>query len=390
MDGKAKPCCDSQKYFDDINLKRKSIEGAFNSEQYKKLRVDMLSGVENEHCKACYDLEKQNITSSRNKWNSHHTKHVDSVKSKYVNNKKFTGKVKTDFISLDLRPSNICNFKCRTCNDAFSTRWQDERTDFLKENYPVLSNGKEQVSGLNKIDFSLKEDSIENIEVLYFAGGEPFVLEEHFDLLNSLKYKNNISLHYNTNFSILKYKGKTIYEHLKDFRKVHFSISLDAQNDLGEFIRTGFKQSVFTKNLLELKKARALYQNVTYDFQYTCSLLNVFNFFDFVKELEEDDDLINFHFIHYPFWYNPIHFDDIKEQIIELYTSRIDEIKSERVRAEIEKYLQYLKMSNPSDWDKHNAVKYLKANTLHTLVFNNVDLPDELDFIRRIIYNENV
>ena len=86
---------------------------------------------------------------------------------------------------------------------------------------------------------------MKNIEVLYFAGGEPFVLEEHFKLLESLQNKKDISLMYNTNFSILKYKGKTIFEYLKDFRKVHFSISLDGLGEVGEFVRTGFDTKIF-------------------------------------------------------------------------------------------------------------------------------------------------
>ena len=114
----------------------------------------------------------------------------------------------------------------------------------------------------------------------------------------------------NTNFSILKYKGKTIFEHLKDFRNVHFSISIDGLNEIGEFVRTGFDTKVFKKNLLVLKWAIDHYTNISYDFQYTCSVLNSFNFFEFLEELGEDDDLINFHYIQYPFWYNTINFDD--------------------------------------------------------------------------------
>jgi MoaA/NifB/PqqE/SkfB family radical SAM enzyme len=384
MDGTAKPCCDSQKAFIDIDLKKTTIDKSFNSDEYKKLRVDMIKGIHNEYCSACYDLESQNITSSRQKWNEHHSTHLKRIQDN-LDFEKFDGEVKPDFTSLDLRPSNICNFKCRTCNDGFSTKWQEEKADFYKINENILYFGKEKLSGVNKVNFKLNEDSMKNIEVLYFAGGEPFVLEEHFALLESLKNKKDISLMYNTNFSILKYKGKTIFEHLKDFRNVHFSISIDGLGEVGEFVRTGFDTKVFKKNLLIMKWAIDHYKNITYDFQYTCSLLNSLNFFEFLEELGEEQELINFHYVQYPFWYNTINFDTIKSDTIKLFESNLKNITSEKLKQSMLKYLEYLKNSNVKQWDKINAQKYLKANIAHSLIFNDTVIPEKLSFINDVI-----
>jgi len=387
MDGTAKACCDSQTPFSDIDLKDKTIEEAFNSEEYKKLRIDMLNGVQNSYCDSCYNLEDNNIKSSRQKWNEHHKDKITPIIEKYSKDK-FDGTVDTEFVSLDLRPSNICNFKCRTCNDSFSTRWQEEKEDFYKTNMGKLAFGTEKLYGLNKIDFQLNEDSMVNIEVLYFAGGEPFVLEEHFNLIESLKNKDKISLMYNTNFSILKYKGKSIYEYLKEFRKVHFCISLDGLGELGEYIRTGFDTKVFNKNLTALKLAKGLYNNIEYDFQYTCSLLNAFDFFDFMEELGESQHLINFHHVHYPFWYNPINFPEIKQQLIEFYEANLNKIYSDKLLESVQKYILYLKNSKPSRWDEINALKYLKGNVFHTIIFNDIEVPEKLNFIKKLIFKD--
>jgi len=385
MDGKARACCDSQKPFTDIDLKTQTIEEAFNSEEYKKLRMDMLNGVQNDYCSACYNLEKQNIKSSREKWNEHHNARIDDVDEKYIKNTSFDGTVDTEFVSLDLRPSNICNFKCRTCNDSYSTKWQEEKEDFYKNNMGVLAFGEEKIESLNKINFKLNEDSMKNMEVLYFAGGEPFVLEEHFELLDSIQNKNNISLMYNTNFSILKYKGKTIFEYLKDFRKVHFSISIDGLGEIGEYARTGFDTKVFKKNMMVLKWAITQYKNITYDFQYTCSLLNAYDFFDFLKELKESHDLINFHYVHFPWWYNPVNFDEHRLKLISLYEKNIKKIKSDKLKEHLEKYINYLKSANVTTWDKENSKKYLIAHTTHGMIFNDTFLPEKLSFIDDII-----
>ena len=379
MDGTAKPCCDSQKEFTDIDLKSTNIDDAFNSDEYKKLRMDMINDVENDYCKACYDLEKQDIKSSRDRWNEHHKVHFYRIKET-ITKTDFSGEVSPDFVSLDLRPSNICNFKCRTCNDAFSTKWQEEKADFYKTNEII-----EKVSSVNKINFKLNQDSIKNIEILYFAGGEPFVLEEHFELLESIKDKKNISIMYNTNLSILKYKGKTIFERLMDFRNVHFSISIDGLNEIGEFVRTGFDTKVFKENLLVLKSAIDHYKNISYDFQYTCSVLNSFNFFEFLEELGEKQELINFHYVQYPFWYNTINFDIARNNTIELFENNIKNIKSEKLKNSILQYLEYLKNSKVSDEDKINAQKHLTQNVAHSLLFNNVALPEKMFLINKLI-----
>ena len=170
MDGKAKPCCDSQVKFNDIDLNTMEIDDAFNSNEYKKLRMDMLNDIQNPACKACYDLENQNINSSRLKWNEHHKDKLKKLDKSYFSKKSFKGNVKPDYISLDLRPSNICNFKCRTCNDGFSSKWQEEKADFYKVNENTLYFGKEKLSNINKVNFKLNEDSMKNIEILYFDG----------------------------------------------------------------------------------------------------------------------------------------------------------------------------------------------------------------------------
>ncbi len=385
MDGTAKPCCDSQKAFTDINLKGTSIEDAFNSEEYKKLRLDMVNGVQNDYCSACYDLEKQDIKSSRIRWNEHHSARLNDIDKKYISDEDFDGTVATEFVSLDLRPSNICNFKCRTCNDSYSTKWQEEKEDFYKTNMGVLAFGEEKVESLSKVDFKLNEESMKNIEVLYFAGGEPFVLEEHFKLLDSLKNKKDISLMYNTNFSILKYKGKTIFEYLKDFRKVHFSISIDGLGEVGEYVRTGFDTKVFKKNMMVLKWAMTQYKNITYDFQYTASLLNAYDFFDFLEELNESHELINFHYVRFPWWYNPVNFDEHRTKLISLYEDKINTIQSVKLKEYLEKYINYLKSAKVTSWDRVNSKKYLVAHTTHGMIFNDTFLPEKLSFIDDII-----
>ena len=51
-DGELKPCCIAGGFEESVNLKKMSIESAFNSSQMKELRKDMINGKRNKVCDA--------------------------------------------------------------------------------------------------------------------------------------------------------------------------------------------------------------------------------------------------------------------------------------------------------------------------------------------------
>ena len=80
-----------------------------------------------------------------------------------------------------------------------------------------------------------------------------------------------------------------------------------------------------------------------------------------------------------------INFDVAKDKTIKLFSNNIENITSEKLKNSINKYLEYLKNSKVSDWDKENAQKYLRGNIAHTLLFNDIDLPEKMSFINEIM-----
>ena len=100
---------------------------------------------------------------------------------------------------------------------------------------------------------------LSNVKSWYFAGGEPLITPEHSQLLNHLhtitpfedlwgQEKKNISIHYNTNLSVLKFDKYNFLDIWFDFAKVFLSISCDGIGEVGEYQRTGFKTKLFLKN----------------------------------------------------------------------------------------------------------------------------------------------
>ena len=169
-----------------------------------------------------------------------------------------------------------------------------EYYDYWKQNNP-----KKVIKAKEGIVEELKP-FLPSVKSWYFAGGEPLITPEHSELLNYLhktkptidiwgRQKKDVSIHYNTNLSILRFEKYNFLDIWFDFNKVFLSISCDGIGEIGEYQRTGFKTDVFIKNLKEIKKyfqpANSETQEVGYgyNFQYTTTIYNVFHIWDFYK-----------------------------------------------------------------------------------------------------------
>jgi len=111
--GEVKPCCIAGGFDDKQFLREKSIEDIFNSGEYKQLRHDMLNGKRNKACEVCYKKEDIGESSPRQMFNSNTLWTMPEVKEDYS--------VVTQFQHIDIRFSNLCNFKCRMCNYSVFT-----------------------------------------------------------------------------------------------------------------------------------------------------------------------------------------------------------------------------------------------------------------------------
>jgi len=63
-DGRILTCCMSPSNMPMGNLKEVSLEQAWNSEQQKKLRKDLLAGKTNKICTRCMEMERNNISTT--------------------------------------------------------------------------------------------------------------------------------------------------------------------------------------------------------------------------------------------------------------------------------------------------------------------------------------
>jgi sulfatase maturation enzyme AslB (radical SAM superfamily) len=114
---------------------------------------------------------------------------------------------------------------------------------------------------------------LDYVEQIYFAGGEPLLMEEHYNILEELlkRGRTDVRLIYNTNFTHTDLKGKSVFEYWKQFQSVAVGASLDDQGTRGEYIRKGTVWTTVEQNRRDML---ATCPNVDFYISPTLSIMN--------------------------------------------------------------------------------------------------------------------
>ena len=240
-DGAITPCCRSRDTLG--NIRDMTFEEAWNSERQQRLRKDLLLGVRNKHCFQCWDMEDQGSVSMRQSMNK---------TREYMIPKSCTAEMPFVVPVLELKMSNLCNFRCRTCKPDLSTTWLKDWAE-VKHEYESLDLHNDTKRQTNFDNDQFVEDIVKlapTIEIVEFAGGEPLMDPLHYKVLHALEpFASNITVKYSTNLSKVKFgKFDTIASWAK-FRKVDLSLSIDGHPELNNYIRTESDTDVLAENL---------------------------------------------------------------------------------------------------------------------------------------------
>ena len=266
QNGNVIPCCQAppQKMHRFGNINEQSIEEIWNDEPIQSFREKMIAGEKDHRCKQCYLKEKSGLKSLRQKSNTLYEEKINCTKLEI--------KAKEPPVYFDIRFSNACNLKCRICGPWASSQW-------LKDAI-ALGLRKPNEKALN-ITIKNEDSFFEEIKPFfktarefYFAGGEPFMMEQHYRVLDELiAAKNtNCKLNYNSNFSQLSFKDYQIIDYWKKFNCVKVSASLDAEEQRGEYLRKNIKwKDVLENRKLILKEL----PNLEFELNPTVCVFNV-------------------------------------------------------------------------------------------------------------------
>lgn len=126
------------------------------------------------------------------------------------------------------------------------------------------------------------EEQINNLKEIYFVGGEPLLLAEHYKLLDLLiKHKKfKVRLRYNTNGTTIALGNRRITDYWKHFTNINASMSIDAGWEQFEYIRNGAVWSEVLENLKTIKRETP---HVRMTLGIVVTVLNVF----YIRKLYE-------------------------------------------------------------------------------------------------------
>ena len=270
------PCCIANTSLPVGNLKTQTMEEAWHGEAMVKLRANMLSGKPSAECTYCYNVEQSGGHSPRHNFNR-------------VFGPSLAAQLPLDAAPplrlsyIDFRFSNLCNFKCRTCGPHASSAWMEDWRDLWELPQPL-----EAVTPLKPGQSwaALIEPHLDHVEEVYFAGGEPLIMPEHYWFLQELisRKRTQVRLRYNTNFTFLAHKHGDAVDLWRHFDDVFVGASIDAAGSRGEYLRKGLRWRQILENR---RRLRAEAPHVSFKVSAVVGLMNTFAVADMHREMVE-------------------------------------------------------------------------------------------------------
>ena len=298
-DGTVFPCCTATPLWNEegpgsrydpkfakSTLKDKSILEALNEHNFNVLRKEMLNGDElPSSCTRCKRFEDVGNDSYRQYGRRHFGQHID-----VIDNTNEDGSLKRlDLKFLNVRFSNHCNSSCLTCNAQWSTSWWDNSPWLKKAGVPKLL----QLEDNSKLPFWEQiQPHLHTVERIYFTGGEPLMMPDHWKILKYLVDNNltdKVELQYNTNLTRLTFGKLNALDMWPKFSSVDLGLSIDGCENDFDIVRWGSKWTDVYNNIKAIKKI----ENIRYSIDSVISILNVYHLPKFVHYMH-NEDLLNY------------------------------------------------------------------------------------------------
>jgi organic radical activating enzyme len=274
--GTVRPCCLADDELLDNTGKKFELGTANfvevqNSGQMRDLRQQFLDGKKPQTCRKCWNEERSGRTSKR--------MHTLNRLKHMLSDQKWTADAKP-LMFLDLKLGNICNLKCRICGSWSSSQFATEELNDLHPDtdkksthaYQMLRAGawpRENQQFWQQIDTVLAQ-----IRYIEFTGGEPFMIQEHFAMLQGIVDRgiaHQVEVHYNTNGTQYPEQAIEIWKH---FKTVEIAFSID---DLGKRFEYQRSNAVWDEVECNIQRFRELRNQCSNIQLQCCSTVNIFN-----------------------------------------------------------------------------------------------------------------
>jgi len=361
------------------NARIDNLNEVRNAQFIKDVRKTMLNGKWHKSCQRCQSEEESGLSSRRQyeqrNWPMHTIEWAESITTK-------DGTLdlnKSPLVYYDLRFGNLCNLACRMCGPEDSHTWYKdhvalEGTKFI-DTHGIVKLEKNEKGRWTTDHYNWHksykfweqlEANLINIQHVYMAGGEPLMIERHYEFLQKCIDENvasNIILEYNTNLTNVQQRVLDMWVH---FKEVRIGASVDGYGEVLEYQRYPAKWSAIEENLHKIDR---LPNNVMAWIACTVTTANIFHLPDFMLwKLEQKfkkinahkvKPIISYHVAHRP-WPSCIRVlpSEIKKQVVDHYEQKKIEFKKydDYVIKEANKILNGVtKYMNAKDEDTHRS-----------------------------------
>ena len=363
--GEAYPCCNTEMSELVGNTRNNTLDEIWHGEKMNQIRHKMLAGEKINGCNRCYEQEDNGFFSMRLSANKHFGHHIGLTDNPYPPMR---------MIYWDIRFSNLCNLRCRSCGHIFSSQWYQDQAqlaggDWKNQNKALNYAGRTETDMWEQL-----QPHLEYVEQIYFAGGEPLLMEEHYRILDELDRRGmyHVRLIYNTNFTHTDLKGRSVFDYWKKFHSVAVGASLDAMGPRAEYIRKGTVWSTVEQNRRDMID---ICPKVDFYISPTLSIMNAWHLPDFHRSWA-DQGLLRPQDLNVNILQDPVHY-------------RIDIAPLAYKQQLTQKFQQHLEWLRPQDHLQRattgfeSAITFMNATDNSQLIPQFWDRTQQLDNIRK-------
>jgi sulfatase maturation enzyme AslB (radical SAM superfamily) len=213
---------------------------------------------------------------------------------------------------------------------------------------------------------------INDVEEIYFAGGEPLIMDEHYIILEKLiaAGRTNVRIRYNTNFSHIKFKKWDLHGLWSHFLndpngRIMLFASLDAVGKLAEVIRNGTKWDSVYENIKS-----CIDRGMEVHISPTISILNIFHIdqlIDMAITVGVNPNTVSLNnLLTTPNWYDiRILPENLKKDLMLKLRNYVETIQSPHIKGIVRNAINAWEkhLNNPFEGDIEDARRHLLRST---------------------------
>jgi len=363
VNGGASPCCLYKGNIPNVKVYETDLKTIQKTEYMERLRQEFKDGKKPTNCQSCWQEEDAGKISKR----------INSLYKMKNSLQDWTPDSETSLKFIDFKLGNVCNLKCRICGSWSSSKWAQEELDYGEN--PIARKHLTE-GGWPKKNPQFFEDIkevLEDVEYFEFTGGEPFMIHNHFKILEHCVekgYAKNQDIHYNTNGTHLP--GRDIFDLWKHFKRVEIAFSIDDVGEQFQYQRHPANWKEVNHNVNQFK----IYQLANMEFQI-CTTISIFNIFSLAKIalwVRQFDP--KFFYVNTCFDPDYFNIQTLPKQIKNIVNSRYSDLKD---------FQPMLRFMNSAHRDSEQIREQRKARILQTDKYREENFGDVFPLLNKVL-----